>query len=54
MEQLGLQLKHPPCPQRTARGMDFLGYRIYPDHVRLARRSKNRYVRRLRLPRAAR
>ena len=49
MEQLGLQLKHPPCPQRTARGMDFLGYRIYPDHVRLARRSKNRYVRRLRL-----
>jgi hypothetical protein len=48
-ERLGLQLKHPPSPQRSARGMDFLGYRVYPDHVRLARRSKTRYVRRLRL-----
>ena len=48
-EKLGLQLKHPPCPQPSKRGMDFLGYRIYPDHVRLARRSKTRYVRRLRL-----
>lgn len=46
-ESLGLCLKHPPCPQPSARGMDFLGYRIFPDHVRLARRSKVRYIRRL-------
>jgi hypothetical protein len=47
--RLGLDLKHPPCPQPTQQGMNFLGYRIYPDHVRLARRSKTRYIRRLRL-----
>ena len=46
---LGLDLKHQPCPQPTKQGMNFLGYRIYPDHVRLARRSKTRYIRRLRL-----
>jgi hypothetical protein len=48
-EKLGLELKYPPCPQPSARGMDFLGYRLYPDHVRLARRSKTRYLRRMRL-----
>ncbi len=48
-EELGLTLKHPPCPQRTARGMDFLGYRIFPDHTALNRRSKLRYGRKLRL-----
>jgi len=44
---LGLDLKHPPCPQRSARGMDFLGYRLYPDHAEPNRRSKVRYRRRL-------
>ncbi len=48
-EELGLALKHPPCPQPTARGMDFLGYRIFPSHAELNRRSKVRYWRRLRL-----
>lgn len=47
-EELGLTLKHPPCPQRTARGMDFLGYRIFPGRTALNRRSKVRYGRRLR------
>lgn len=44
---LGLELKHPPSPQRSARGMDFLGYRIFPTHAELNRRSKRRYQRRL-------
>jgi retron-type reverse transcriptase len=47
--ELGLTLKHPPCPQPTVRGMDFLGYRIFPSHAELNRRSKVRYWRRLRL-----
>jgi RNA-directed DNA polymerase len=48
-EELGLALKHPPCPQPSARGMDFLGYRIFPGHTELNRRSKVRYRRRLHL-----
>jgi retron-type reverse transcriptase len=47
--ELGLALKHPPCPQPTLRGMDFLGYRIFPSHAELNRRSKVRYWRKLRL-----
>jgi RNA-directed DNA polymerase len=47
--ELGLALKHPPSPQPTARGMDFLGYRIFPSHTELNRRSKVRYWRRIRL-----
>ena len=46
--ELELALKHPPCPQPTARGMDFLGYRIFPSHTVLNRRSRVRYRRRLR------
>jgi len=46
-QELGLELKHPPCPQPVRRGMDFLGYRMFPDHVELNRRSKVRYRRRL-------
>lgn len=44
---LGLALKHPPSPQPTSHGMDFLGYRIFPHHTALNRRSKLRYRRRL-------
>ena len=47
LNELGLSLKHPPAPQATARGMDFLGYRIFPSHTALNRRSKLRYRRRL-------
>jgi hypothetical protein len=46
--ELGLALKHQPCPQPTGRGMDFLGYRIFPSHAELSRRSKVRYLRKLR------
>ncbi len=46
--QLDLVLKYPPCPQPAQRGMDFLGYRIFPSHTALNRRSKVRYWRRLR------
>lgn len=46
-DELGLNVKHAPCPQRSSRGMDYLGYRIFPSHVELNRRSKVRYWRRL-------
>jgi hypothetical protein len=45
---LGLTLKHSPAPQRTEPGMDFLGFRIFPTHTRLNRRSKVRYRRKIR------
>jgi RNA-directed DNA polymerase len=48
-DELGLALKHPPCPQPVARGMDFLGYRLFSQHAELNRRSKVRYRRRLRV-----
>lgn len=47
--ELGLALKHAPCPQPTSRGMDFLGYRIFPSHLTLSRRSRVRYARKVRL-----
>lgn len=47
LNELGLALKHPPAPQSTVRGMNFLGYRIFPSHTVLNRRSKLRYRRRL-------
>lgn len=47
--KLDLHLKHPPCIQPVSRGMDYLGYRIYPNRTTLSRRSKVRYARRLRL-----
>lgn len=46
---LDLQLKHPPCPQRSARGMNFLGYRIFPSHMEPNRSSRVRYRRHLNL-----
>jgi RNA-directed DNA polymerase len=46
---LGLALKHPPCPQSTARGMNFLGYRIFPSHMTLNRTSRVRYARKVRM-----
>jgi hypothetical protein len=44
---LGLRLKHEPAPQPIARGMDFLGYRLFAGHRQLSRRSKVRYRRKL-------
>ena len=46
--ELRLELKREPCPQRAACGMDFLGCRVFPHAIRLARRSRRRFVRRLR------
>jgi len=39
----------PPCyVQRTCQGMDWLGCRVYPSHMTLNRRSRRRFVRKLR------
>ena len=46
-EQLGLSLKGEPFLNRSARGMDFLGYRVFPGRLGLARASRDRYRRRL-------
>ncbi|MCX6879307.1 MAG: reverse transcriptase/maturase family protein [Verrucomicrobia bacterium] len=44
----GLVVKPEPLLNRTERGMDFLGLRIFPNTVRLNHRSKIRFLRRLR------
>jgi RNA-directed DNA polymerase len=46
--ELKLELKAEPPLNRTALGMDFLGYRLFPRVVWLARRSKLRFARKLR------
>ncbi len=46
-DELGLQLKPEPYLNRTAHGVDFLGCRVLPDHVRLNRRSRVRFRRNL-------
>lgn len=42
--ELKLELKSNVMLNRSERGMDFLGYRIFPDDLRLARRSKRRFA----------
>lgn len=46
--ELGLELKQSPFVNRTRVGMDFLGFRVFPDHVALARASARRYITRVR------
>jgi hypothetical protein len=46
--ELKLELKNNTAINRTAFGMDFLGYRLFPDTVRLARRSKKRFAQKFR------
>ena len=46
--ELKLELKPNVMLNRTERGMDFLGYRIFPDDLWLARRSKRRFARKFR------
>ena len=41
-------LKGNTAINRTAFGMDFLGYRLFPEVLRLARRSKRRFARKFR------
>jgi hypothetical protein len=47
-ERLSLELKSNSAINQTARGMDFLGYRLFPGRLRLARRSKVRFARKFR------
>lgn len=42
--ELRLDLKEKVTVNKTAFGMDFLGYRIFPQELRLARRSKLRFA----------
>jgi retron-type reverse transcriptase len=51
--ELKLELKANTTINRTAFGMDFLGYRLFPGTVRLARRSKVRFTRKFRRYEAA-
>jgi RNA-directed DNA polymerase len=46
--ELKLEIKGNPAINRTELGMDFLGYRIFPEVLRLARRSKVRFARKFR------
>jgi len=46
--ELRLELKAAVALNRTAFGMDFLGYRIIPRDLRLARRSQRRFSRKFR------
>jgi hypothetical protein len=50
---LKLEFKPNLAINRTAFGLDFLGYRIFPHALRLARRSKVRFARKLRAYEAA-
>jgi len=45
--RLKLTLKASPQLNRTCRGMDFLGCRLFPGQMRLSRRSKQRFARKL-------
>ncbi len=47
-ERLGLDLKQAPYLNHARHGMDFLGMRVFPDAVRLNRRSKMRFVSKMR------
>jgi RNA-directed DNA polymerase len=47
-DSLGLTLKGEPYLNRTRHGMDFLGMRVSPDAVRLNRRSKKRFISKVR------
>jgi len=42
-EDLRLVLK-PFCFNRSRKGLPFLGYLLFPDHVRLSRRSRTRFI----------
>lgn len=46
--KLNLRLK-PFCLNRNSHGLPFLGYLVYPDHTRLAQRSRVRFIKKLRV-----
>ncbi len=45
--ELGLKVKPEPIICPTRHGFDFLGCRVYPSHLKLKRRSRSRFRRRL-------
>ncbi len=45
-ETLFLTLK-PPCLNKQIRGLPFLGYLVYPNVIKLAQRSKKRFVKKI-------
>ena len=45
-ENLRLQLKTPSL-QKTAKGLPFLGYLVFPYHTQLRQQSKRRFIRKL-------
>ena len=47
-DRLDLQLKYEPYLNRTSKGMDFLGMRVFPAAVRLNRRSRKRFEQKVR------
>ena len=47
-EALDLRLKDASYVNRTRAGMDFLGYRVFPDRIQLSRSSRQRFARRVR------
>ena len=47
-DELRLTPRPPSYVQQTRQGMDWLGCRIYPSHMTLNRRSRRRFVRKLR------
>jgi len=49
LDCLGLRLKRKSTPQPSCHGLGFLGHRIYPHRIILARRSRTRYVRKARI-----
>lgn len=51
-DHLRMKLK-PPQINRCRQGLPFLGYRVFPHHIRLTQRSKQRFVRRMRETEAA-
>lgn len=46
-DRLQQELK-PFCLNENKQGLPFLGYLLYPDTIRLARRSRQRYIRKIR------
>lgn len=47
-EKLQCELK-PPALQRTRNGLPFLGYHIFPYHIRLTQQSKQRFIKKMTL-----
>lgn len=47
MEQIDLKVKANECVFPVDEGIDFLGYVIYPDHVRLRKRIKQKFARKM-------